>query len=98
MSTHPPEIAEPTPSPEQFLKQWDYSENVGYGRPFSYWMQFAQAYADAVSKPLREELAKCGKENCFGQRVGGVAEWVRKERLNEARERISELRGELRKK
>ena len=72
---------EPTPSPEQFLQQWDYSDDIGYGRPYSYWMKFAQAYADMVSKPLRDdnehlkELLRCDPSDQIDDGFGST--WSR---------------------
>lgn len=38
---------------------------------------------------LREELAKCGKENCFGQRQDGVRAWVNEEMFLATKQRAS---------
>lgn len=46
---------EPTLTPEKFIKQWD--SFAIPDRHDAYWMEFAEAYAAAVSKNLREELA-----------------------------------------
>lgn len=47
--------------------------------------------ADEIER-LRSELAKCGRENCFGHDAGEhVARWVREERLLEANARAAEM-------
>lgn len=46
-------------------------------------------------KRLEGELARCGRDNCMGQKVEGVARWVREERLTAAEADNSRLRASL---
>ncbi len=84
---HPPEIAEPTPSPEpiNYANQLMGVLNDLYGHTFDILGEQAivhalKAYADAISKPRLELQAKYYKTLKL---------------LGEARERISELDKEL---
>lgn len=45
---------------------------------------------------LEAELARCGKENCMGLTVAGVASWVRKERLEEVQQELAREREKAR--
>ncbi len=54
--------------------------------------QAGAASRQAEIDALKAELAKCGRDNCMGQYVEGVAQWVRKERLDEAVKLLSEAR------
>jgi hypothetical protein len=52
--------------------------------------------AEAEVARLREQLARCGGENCMGYREDGVARWVREERLLAANREVAKLREALR--
>lgn len=47
---------------------------------------------DAELRELREQLAKCGKENCMGHDTEGCVRWVREARLQVVERQRDELR------
>ena len=50
--------------------------------------------AERVLREAAErELARCGRENCMGLEVDGVASWVRKERLETAEAALAALQA-----
>ena len=63
------------------------------------WRQQAEEANIALKaeRVLREaaerELARCGRENCMGLEVDGVASWVRKERLETAEAALAALQA-----
>lgn len=48
-----------------------------------------------LNNELRNQLAKCGKENCMGHEIEGHALWVRKERLDDALKQLEKASKEL---
>lgn len=60
------------------------------------YLPFAAAVSALLSEleAVKGDLAKCGRENCMGQDVDGVARWVRKEALGRAEAALASLKEE----